>query len=214
MSDPTSAAGTSPGTAQERVDALTTRPSIFVRLNGTNEGPREIAWSDFRKRYAPIIAGFARNLGARPQEIDDVIQDVLMGFFAKSPTFVYDPAKGRFRGYLKVCTYRALRKRSSVAALKFKAMPLDQVDPDSLEFDQAWNDVWEQEQLRRALDETREHYRHANTFRAFEQYVILGKPADQVAELLGMHVNSVYRAKEQITEVLRQKMQARQNEEG
>jgi RNA polymerase sigma factor (sigma-70 family) len=204
----------SPGTAQERVDSLTTRPSIFVRLNGPSDGPREIAWVDFRKRYAPIIAGFARNLGARPQEIDDVIQDVLMGFFAKSPTFEYDPAKGRFRGYLKVCTYRALRKRTNSAAVKFKAMPLDQVDPDSLEFDQAWNDVWEQEQLRRALDETREQYRHANTFRAFEQYVILGKPADQVAELLGMHVNSVYRAKEQITEVLRQKLQARQSEEG
>jgi RNA polymerase sigma factor (sigma-70 family) len=200
--------------AQERVDSLTTRPSIFVRLNGPSDGPREIAWADFRKRYAPIIAGFARNLGARPQEIDDVIQDVLMGFFAKSPTFIYDPAKGRFRGYLKVCTYRALRKRSGAAAMRFKAMPLDQVDPDSLEFDQAWNDVWEQEQLRHALDETREQYRHANTFRAFEQYVILGKPAEQVAQLLGMHVNSVYRAKEQITDVLRQKLQARQHEEG
>jgi RNA polymerase sigma factor (sigma-70 family) len=209
MSDPMA-----PRAAQERVDALTTRPSIFVRLNGPNEGPREIAWNDFRKRYAPIIAGFARNLGARPQEIDDVIQDVLMGFFAKSPTFEYDPAKGRFRGYLKVCTYRALRKRTSSAAVKFKAMPLDQVDPDSLEFDQAWNDIWEQEQLRTALDETREQYRHANTFRAFEQYVILGKPAEQVAQLLGMHVNSVYRAKEQITEILRQKLQARQREEG
>jgi RNA polymerase sigma factor (sigma-70 family) len=192
---------------------LTTNPSIFMRLNRTDPQPREVAWEEFRARYAPVIAGFARNLGAPQQEIDDVIQDVLLGFFAKAPTFEYDPAKGRFRGYLKVCTFRALRKRMG-SALKLKAEPIEQVDPDSLDVEQAWNDVWEQEMLRHALDEAREQYRHANTFRAFEQYVVLGKPADEVARMLGMHVNSVYRAKEQITEVLREKLAAREREEG
>jgi RNA polymerase sigma factor (sigma-70 family) len=199
--------------SEHKPEDLTTRPSIFVRLRHADTAPREFAWTEFRQRYAPVIAGFARNLGARPQDVDDVIQDVLVGFFAKSPTFLYDPAKGRFRGYLKTCTWRALNKRLG-KALKFKASPLEEVDPDSLDVEQAWNDVWEQEQLRTVLDETREQYSHANTFRAFERYVILAKPAEEVARELGMHVNSVYRAKEQITEVLREKMQARKEEEG
>ncbi|MGH7178184.1 MAG: sigma factor, partial [Tepidisphaeraceae bacterium] len=88
----------------------TTNPSIFLRLKQSDTAPREIAWAEFHKRYAPIITAFAQRLGARSQDVDDVVQDVLLGFYSKSPTFIYDPAKGRFRGYLKVCTYRALSK--------------------------------------------------------------------------------------------------------
>ena len=50
-----------------------TNPTLFLRINATEPGPREIAWEQFRSRYAPMIAGFARNLGARPQDVDDLI---------------------------------------------------------------------------------------------------------------------------------------------
>src|SRR4051812_49863872 len=96
---------------KQQREAFVTNPSIFLRINQKEKRPRELAWTEFRDRYAPIIAGFARKLSVKPQDIDDIIQDVLLGFFAKSPTFVYDPAKGRFRGYLKVCTFRAMRDR-------------------------------------------------------------------------------------------------------
>jgi DNA-directed RNA polymerase specialized sigma24 family protein len=101
-----------------------TNPTIFLRLNQTDAAPREMAWNEFYHRYAPIVAGFARRLGAAQQDVDDLIQEVLLGFFATSPTFVYDPAKGRFRGYLKVCTYRALSRKKN-AAYKIQGRPLD-----------------------------------------------------------------------------------------
>src|SRR3954469_19068475 len=207
MNEPPSPRSSPEGSAQQRVDSLTTRPSIFVRLNGPSDGPREIAWTDFRKRYAPIIAGFARNLGARPQEIDDVVQDVLMGFFVKSPTFIYDPSKGRFRGYLKVCTYRALQRRLGNRA-RVQGKSLDEVDPEAVAVDQVWNDVWEQQKLRRVLDEVRESIGHTKTFLAFEMYVVFDQPAQLVAQKLDMHINSVYRAKEQITRTLQEKVSA------
>ena len=193
--------------------AYTTNPTLFVRINATDPGPREIAWEEFREYYAPIIAGFARNLGARPQDVDDLIQDVLIGFFSLSPTFVYDPAKGRFRGYLKVCTFRAVRKRLGQNA-RFKALPLGEIDPESFEVEQVWNDVWEQELLRRALEDVRQAYSGTSTFRAFELYVILGKPANDVAAELGLSVDSVYKAKERVTELLRQKLKARAEQQG
>lgn len=185
--------------------SLSTNPTIFLRLNQTDPAPRELAWEEFRQRYAPIIAGFARRMGARPQDVDDVIQDVLMGFFAKSPTFVYDAGKGRFRGYLKVCTYRALRARIG-KEVKFQGAPLDQIDPEAMSVEQVWNDVWEQQQLRRVLDEVRENMGATKTFRAFEMYVVFDQPPQQVAEQLDMHLNSVYRAKEQITRLLQEKL--------
>lgn len=183
----------------------TTNPSIFLRLRAADPAPRELAWDDFHRRYAPIIAGFAKRLGCRPQDVDDVVQDVLIGFFATSPTFVYDPAKGRFRGYLKVCTYRSLHRRFG-KEVKVKGKPLEEVDPEEVSIEQAWNDVWEQELLRRALDEVRESMGQSKTFRAFEHYVVFDHPAESVAQKLDMHINSVYRAKEQITKLLREKL--------
>jgi len=182
-----------------------TNPSIFLRLRETDPVPREIAWDQFSARYAPIIGSFARRLGAKPQDVDDVVQDVLLGFFLKSPTFVYEPAKGRFRGYLKVCTYRALQKRVGQAA-KLNGKPLDAIDPEEMAVEQVWNDVWEQQQLRLALEEVRDTMGQSKTFRAFEMYVVFDQPAQSVADKLDMHLNSVYRAKEQITRLLQEKV--------
>lgn len=159
-----------------------------------------------------MIGAFARRLGARPQDVDDVVQDVMLGFFLKSPTFVYDPAKGRFRGYLKVCAYRAVQQRFGAAA-KFKGKPLDDIDPDDLAIEQAWSDVWEEQQLRVALEEVRKTMGDTKTFRAFELYVVFERPAPAIAKELGMHLNSVYRAKEEITRLLQERVAARPNDD-
>lgn len=193
------------------LDESSTNPTIFLRLKNNDPAPREIAWTEFRTRYEPIIAAFARRLGAKQQDVDDVVQDVLMGFFVKSPQFIYDPSKGRFRGYLKVCTYRALQKRVG-REMKFQGAPLDQIDPEAVAIDQVWNDVWEQQQLRTALEEVRQTMGQTKTFLAFEMYVVFDKPANLVAEKLEMHINSVYRAKEQITKLLHEKLVTLSNE--
>jgi RNA polymerase sigma-70 factor (ECF subfamily) len=192
---------------------FSTHATLLLRIKAAEPQPREVAWREFRQRYAPIIAGFARNLGARPQDVDDVIQDVLVGFYARSAAFVYDPSKGRFRGYLKVCTFRVLRRRLGTGA-RFRAVPIEEVDPESLEVDQVWNDVWEQEQLKRALDATREEYRGNDTFRAFELYVILGRPPEEVAVEVGLSIDSVYKAKARVTRTLRKRLRALTEEHG
>jgi RNA polymerase sigma factor (sigma-70 family) len=183
-----------------------TNPSIFLRLKQSDPTPREFAWTEFHNRYAPIIAGFAHRLGARPQDLDDIVQDVLLGFFSTSPTFVYEPAKGRFRGYLKVCTYRALRSHVGKQA-HFGGVPLDQLDPDAVAVEHVWRDIWEQELLARAVKELRAKMGHTKTFQAFEQYVGRNQPAQKVADSLGVHIMTVYQAKEQITRLLRETMQ-------
>src|SRR3954470_7522949 len=81
-----------PHVAGKMLNTLTTNPSIFIRLKAADAAPREFAWKEFHERYAPIIAGFAQRLGARKPDLDDILQDVMLGFFSKSPTFVYDPA--------------------------------------------------------------------------------------------------------------------------
>src|SRR5205085_7778264 len=108
---------------------FSTSATLLLRLRpGGDE--RELAWTEFHCRYAPIIAGFARKLGARPQDIDDIVQDVLASFFGSSAKFRYDPGKGRFRGFLKTCTFHQLLKNKEQGA-RFDGIPFDQIDPQS-----------------------------------------------------------------------------------
>ena len=101
-----------------------TNPTIFLRLNAVEPAPRELAWDQFHARYAPIIAAFARRLGADGHDVDDIVQDVLLGFFATSPTFVYDPAQvhdpntSAFAGAAERVTVAVAATTASPAQLK------------------------------------------------------------------------------------------------
>jgi RNA polymerase sigma-70 factor (ECF subfamily) len=194
-------------------DSPTTNPSIFVRLKAADAAPREIAWKEFNRRYGPIIVGFARRLGARPHDVDDIAQDVLLGFFGKSPTFVYDPAKGRFRGYLRACTYRAICKRFG-REIKFKQVPLADIDEQAVEIEHEWNDLWEKQQLERAMAELRQQHLNDKSWAAFEQTVVKGRAPQEVAEELGVTVSAVYKARERIGEALRNALARLQDDEG
>jgi RNA polymerase sigma factor (sigma-70 family) len=189
--------------------SLETNPSIFLRLNRTDTAARGLAWDEFHARYAPVIASFARRLGVRPGDVDDVVQDVLVGFYAASPTFVYDPDKGRFRSYLKRCTCHVLSRRAAQRARQRAGRAADLGDLDSIEVEHVWNDVWEQERLRQAVEQLRSEIGATKAFRAFELYVILDHAPQQVARQLGMHLDSVYRAKEQVTARLRAALRER-----
>src|SRR5687768_463017 len=197
------------------MDTLATRATIFLRLKSDDAVARELAWLDFPARYAPVIAGFARKLSVRPQDVDDLIQDVMLGFFSQAPTFVYDPGKGRFRGYLKVCTFRAMQRRAGSRA-RFNHVPIDEVDPEHVQVEQAWNDVWEEQLLSRALDATREQFGGDDdtSFRAFKMLVIDGLPVTEVCRALGVSESTVYRGKSRVAASLKRRLEDLQDTEG
>lgn len=188
-----------------------TNPSIFLRLQQAETAPRELAWAEFHARYAPMITKFAQRLGLPPQDVDDVVQDVMLGFFSKSPTFTYDPSKGRFRGYLKVCTHHAAQRRREASS---KNLPSDPARLDEVAIDHLWEDVWEAELLRQTLDELRAEMGTTNAFQAFEQHVMFEHPAEAVATTLKIHLNSVYRAKDQVVQILHKRLADRRLDMG
>ena len=64
----------------------------------------------------------------------------------------------------------------------------------------------------RAVAQLRKKMGQTKTFKAFEQYVGLDRPAHEVADALSLHITTVYKAKEKITQLLRDAV-ARLNEE-
>jgi len=205
--DPMPIKSASIGAAAEISRPDATNPSIFLRLNRDEPRTRELAWHQFYQRYGSIIASFARRFGVAPHDVEDIVQDVLIGFYATSPRFTYDPAKGRFRSYLKSCTCH-LVQRHAARRSKHAAQSLASVDAEAIEVDQAWNDIWEQEQLRRAIELLRAEVGNTRTFQAFELYVIQDLPPAEVSERLSLHVDNVYRSKESVAKLLREKLAA------
>ncbi len=187
-----------------------TQTTLLLRLRHDGAA-REIAWSEFHHVYAPVIAGFARRMGARQGEMDDVVQEVMLGFFGAIPEFRYNRGQGRFRGYLKTCAWRKLEKFIAKRQATLEASRSAHLSVDS-EFDTAWEQAWQQAQLRQAMEIVRERYtRRADqrkTFDAFEHYVMLDRPAAEVASELGMSVDQVHQAKSRVQRALRETMDA------
>jgi RNA polymerase sigma factor (sigma-70 family) len=189
-----------------------TSPTLLLRLKASGAA-REVAWSEFRQRYAPIVAGFARNLGASPQDVDDLIQEVMTGFYAAQPSFRYDPLRGRFRGYLKTCVVHLLARKAKARQLHLDGRPVEEIDPADDRIDHAWESSWEQEQLARAIDEVRKHYDDNTTFNAFLRVAVHNEPVEHVAQELGLSVDSVYKAKSRCMLRLKSSLQQIQDEE-
>lgn len=188
----------------DAADALSTRSSMFAGLVHGDPQVREHAWAEFKKRYVPIIERFARQLGVRDSDCDDVVQDVLVGFVSASRSFRYDASRGRFRGFLKACARSALIKRAGQNA-RFHGVPLENLDADDPALARTWEKIWDTEHLRLALAQIkRQFHGQPRTFRAFELYVLHERDAADVARELGMSVNSVHQAKTRIARLLKQ----------
>ena len=189
-----------------------TRASIFLKLKAGATIDRELGWNEFADKYARIIAGFARNAGLPAQEADDVLQDVLMGFFRVSDRFEYDPKKGRFRGYLKRITLNAIRARHR------KKRPTtgfdDTVDPPvESDLDAVWDRQWTEQLLQRAMGEARNEVEE-RTWQAFELYGVRGVPAEEVAKETGMTPAAIRHAKMRLTRRVREIVERIRSDEG
>lgn len=200
-------------TDRSRGDELyATRASIFLKLKADGTVDRELGWTEFAQKYSRVIAGFARNAGLPAQEADDVLQDVLLGFFRVSERFEYDPNKGRFRGYLKRVTLNAIRARHR------RKRPTtgfdDTVDPPvESDLDAVWDRQWTEQLLQRAMGEVRGEVEE-RTWRAFELYGVRGVPADEVAQDTGMTPAAIRHAKMRLTRRVRDVVDRLRDEEG
>ena len=195
------------------IDPLRTHASMFERLKAVEPARRQTEWARFRQRYAPVIAGFARNLGVRPQDVDDVIQDVFLGFFSVSEKFRYDPAKGRFRGYLKTATVHVIRDLFGRRA-RHNEVPLTELPDDAPQLGEQWDRAWDEQLMRLAVEATRAEYAaHPQTFEAFDRYALKRQPAADVARELGVQVDVVYQAKSRVLKTLRAKVRQLEDED-
>lgn len=191
----------------------TTHATLLARIA---RGDDPAAWRELEARYGELIRGFARRRGLQASDCDDIAQEVLLALTRNMPGFAYDPARGRFRGYLKTIAVRAisrkLRQEQGVAAQS----AVDEAAADALDdpaAEEHWEAEWRQHHLRLAMGSVRAETGEQE-MAAFDAYVGEGRDPAEVASALGVSVDVVYQAKSRVLKRLRAHIARQTAEEG
>jgi RNA polymerase sigma-70 factor (ECF subfamily) len=190
----------------------TTHASLLARLSGNAD---KAAWVEFHERYADLIRGFARRRGVQPADCDDILQDVMMSLTKSMPGFAYDPAKGKFRSYLKTVVIHAIVRRSCQkkgdVPLESEGAALNDNADEAQE--SQWESEWRQYHLRLAMKTILVEFNRADVS-AFERYALGGEDARTTAAMLHLSVEQVFQAKSRILRRLSALIDLQVQEEG
>ncbi len=164
------------------------------------------AWERFVRLYTPLLYYWARRLGLQQSDAEDLVQEIFALLLRKLPEFRYEQG-GSFRNWLRVVAHNKWRERCRRA----RSVPessgngLEQAAaPDATrEFEEA---EYRQHLVSRALELIRPEF-SAAAWRAFEQHVVAGRDAQEVAVELGLRVGSIYAAKSRVLTRLRRELQ-------
>jgi RNA polymerase sigma-70 factor (ECF subfamily) len=175
-----------------------TSASLLERLRGPTNPE---AWDRFVQLYTPMLYHWACRVGLQEADASDLVQEVLILLMRKLPVFEYDPRQS-FRAWLLTVTQNKWRE------ICRRRQPLANEGPDTLAEVAAKEtaDIDEAEYREQLIQQALRLLRHefpASTWAAFEQYVLAGRDADEVAAGLGVKVGTVYAAKSRVLARLR-----------
>lgn len=191
---------------------MTIPSTHFSLLHALNEeGRREEAWAVFQNRYGNVLLGWCLRRGLSADTAEDLTQDILLKLFLELPRHVHDPARGRFRAWLKAVVNNALtdwwrrqEQRPEPAGIGGTAFQ-----------EQLGNLAGPAEELSSLLEEQANTVAVAvlervrgrvkeSTWQAFYQTWMEQRPAEEVAVELGLTVGTVYKATYRVKQLLQE----------
>ncbi|MCY2995950.1 MAG: sigma-70 family RNA polymerase sigma factor [Planctomycetota bacterium] len=178
------------------------------------------AWRRFFARYQPIIVNWCLRHDLQRADAEEIAAVVLEKLARLMPTFEYDPAKS-FRAWLSTVVKRSIidfRRRAALPGARGsgdtaqveRLNNLAESDASGLrieELTQALGDEVERElsRSRAACDQIKGRVQ-PHVWQAFWWTAVEGRAGNEVAELLGIKVASVFVYKNRVIKMLRQEV--------
>jgi len=181
---------------------IRTSQSLLERLRRLEDAA---AWTRFTDLYTPLLYHWARRLAAQPTDAADLVQDVLATLVRHLPHFRYHPDQS-FRGWLRsilVNRWRTFRRRPP--PLPLTTDPATPSTNGTEQFDEQEEMQYRQYLLRQTLQTLQPEF-SPTIWKAFEQHVLAGRSADEVASHLNIASGTVYVAKSRVFKRLRQEL--------
>lgn len=183
--------------------------TLLTRVRDVND---QQAWNEFVECYAPKIFVWCRRFHLQESDASDVTQEVLVKLVGAMQSFVYDPARGSFRGWLKTITTNAVRDLGrtwqrngrAVGDANFSQLLESLEDPEAV---RVLEDVIEGAHQQQILQEAATQVAlrvQPHTWKAYQLTAVEQRPAAQVARELQMRISEVYVAKSRVMKMLRE----------
>jgi RNA polymerase sigma-70 factor (ECF subfamily) len=175
------------------------------------QSPRdEAAWAEFVQKYGEQLYRWCRHWGLQDADARDVTQKVLLDLARQLPEFKYDRSK-RFRAWLKTIAHRAwskyvdtLRRPGRGSGDSDVGAMLDSVEAlDDLA--RRLDKEFDLELLEGAMSVVRERV-EPTTWEAFRRLALEHESGEAVAAALGKSVDAVFKARSNVTKLLREEM--------
>ena len=178
-------------------------------LEGLQDPHNTRVWGAFVERYQPLIMAYARRRGLQDADAEDVAQETLADFARAYRAGQYDRTRGRLRHWLGGFARHRIARRLTELGHQIRPVQFEgktavlQGVPDPETPDATWDEEWERHILALCRTLVRHEFED-RSFRAFEEYVINGRPAELVATDMGMTTNSLYVVKSRILARIRE----------
>ncbi len=167
--------------------------------------PDQAAWNEFVARYGPRIFQWCRSWGLQEADVLDVSQAVLTKLSVQLRRFDYDPSRS-FRGWLRALVRGAVHDALAALGPACGAGTTDLLERlASVEARDELIRRLEEEfdlELLEAATEIVQRRVAPETWRAYQLTAGEGRPAAEVARILGVRVGAVYQARNRVTRML------------
>ena len=185
---------------------METSVSLLGRLAGR---PSDDDWRRLDDLYRPLLRAWMARAGVPASDVDDLVQDVLFVVVREVAGFERR-CKGAFRAWLR--TILAHRVRDYFRGQKYRPTAtgdsdflrrLDELESPDSALSRLWDREHDEHVAASLMIRVQGDFEPA-TWQAFRRHVQEGQPAGQVAEALGLSLNSVLLAKSRVLKRLRQ----------
>ncbi len=168
-------------------------------VRGITDFENHQRWYEFNNLYRPMIRKILHDKGLRPDELDDLVQEVYLSMLSTIERFKYDRTRGKFRSWLSTLTQRAVyahrRKRIEPA-----------VDPWGLEETEPAGErlsVADDDRMQLCLKLARNRF-DDQAWLPFYLRVIEQTPIEDVQRVTGLNRNAIYQAVHRVKQCLRE----------
>jgi len=183
-----------------------TSVSLLDRLKVARSDAPE--WKQFEVMYLPLIRRWVSRIPGLGSEVDDVTQEVLLVLVREIPRFERQRL-GSFRAWLRQVTvnrvrvYRRQHFRQPAMVGDQTDGFLDQIADSNNVLAQQFDQEHDKHICATLLTSVRPDF-NQETWDAFQQFALEGRPASDVARELNTSVNAVIKAKARVLNRLRE----------
>jgi RNA polymerase sigma factor (sigma-70 family) len=184
-----------------------TRVSLIQRVRDHSD---QSAWAQFVEIYQPLITAYVRKRGVAEHDAADIVQDVFARLVPAMARFEFDSQRGRFQTWLWRVTQNALSDWVRHRATRDRA-ERGWIDEQNLTDNNSPTLEWDELYRRRIMEVATGRVRASTqptTWACFEQRILIGRPAAEIAAELGVSSNVVYVNASRVLAKLREEMNA------